>query len=178
MSRIGKKQIELPKEVKLTVQGAEVTVEGPKGKLVHMIPDGIALGISERIVEVKRASDERRLRQLHGLSRTLVANMVEGVSKGFKKELEIVGVGYRAEKEDATLKLQLGYSHPVLFKEPEGISISVEKQNITVEGIDKCLVGQVAAKIRAFRKPDVYKGKGVRYAGEIVRKKVGKVGSK
>ncbi len=178
MSRIGKKQIELPKEVKLNVQGSEVTVEGPKGKLYHTIPEGIELGVSDNTIEVKRVSDERILRQLHGLNRTLIANMVEGVSKGFKKSLEVIGVGYRVEKEESTLKLALGYSNPVLFNEPDGISITVDKQNITVEGIDKCLVGQVAAKIRSFRKPDVYKGKGIRYVGEIVRKKVGKVGSK
>jgi large subunit ribosomal protein L6 len=127
---------------------------------------------------VKRPSDERRERSLHGLTRTLVSNMVEGVTQGFKRELEIVGVGYKAEKAGTTLKLSVGLSHVISFDEPEGIQINVDKQIIRVEGIDKCLVGQTASKIRMFKKPDVYKGKGIRYVGEVVRKKVGKAGAK
>jgi len=178
MSRIGKKPIPLAKDVKIQQDGSALSIQGPKGKLSHTIPEGITLDISDENILVTRGSDERRLRSLHGLTRTLVANMVDGVTRGFKKELEIVGVGYRAEKSGKTLKLSVGYSNPVLFDEPEGVAIQVDKQIVIVEGIDKCLVGQTAAKIRAFRKPDVYKGKGIRYVGEIVRKKVGKVGAK
>ena len=178
MSRVGKNPISIPKDVKVNVDGSKISVQGPKGTLSHEIPDGISMEIADENILVNRVSDERRERSLHGLTRTLIANMVEGVSKGFKKQLEIVGVGYRSEKEGKTLKMSLGYSHPVIFDEPEGIQINVDKQVISVEGIDKCLVGQTASKIRSFRKPDVYKGKGIRYAGENVRRKVGKTGAK
>ncbi len=178
MSRIGKNPIDLPKEAVLKIEDSVCRIEGPKGKLTHRIPEGINLEVSGSKVIVTRASEERRHRSLHGLTRTLIANMVDGVTRGFKKELEIVGVGYRAELSGNTLTLSLGYSSPVVFQEPEGIKIQVNKQIISVEGIDKCLVGQTASKIRSFRKPDVYKGKGIRYAGEVVRKKVGKTGVK
>jgi len=178
MSRVGKKPISLPKEAKVKIDGSLIYVEGPKGKLSHAVPEGLKMEISNDSIAVTRNSDARRERALHGLNRTLVANMVEGVTRGFKKELEIVGVGYRGEKKGKTLSLSLGFSHPINFDEPEGVQIQVEKQIIRVEGIDKCLVGQTASKIRSFRKPDVYKGKGIRYLGETVRKKVGKTGAK
>ncbi len=178
MSRVGKKPVSVPKEAKVKIENSVLTVEGPKGKLSHRIPAEISAEITDDSILVKRSSDERTERSLHGLTRALVANMVTGVTEGFKKELEVVGVGYRAEKKDKTLNLSVGFSHPVEFAEPEGIQIQVEKQLIRVEGIDKCLVGQTAAKIRSFKKPDVYKGKGIRYVGETLRKKVGKAGAK
>lgn len=178
MSRIGKKPISLPDSVKVQIEQADIAVTGPKGALRHSVPDGITVELADKELLVSRASDNRTHRALHGLTRSLIANMVEGVSTGFKKQLEIVGVGYKAEKTGNVLNLSLGLSHPVEFPEPDGISIDVDKQIITVEGIDKCLVGQTAAQIRKFRKPDVYKGKGVRYVGETVRRKVGKAGAK
>ena len=178
MSRIGKNPIAIPKSVKIQKDGAVILIEGPKGKLVHTIPECITVETGIDQIIVSRSSDERSQRSLHGLTRTLVANMVEGVTQGFKRELEIVGVGYKAEKAGKVLKLSVGLSHVINFDEPEGIQINVEKQIIRVEGIDKCLVGQTASKIRMFKKPDVYKGKGVRYVGEVVRKKVGKAGAK
>jgi len=178
MSRIGKEPIALSSDVKVKYDKPVIRVEGPKGKQTHKVPEEITLDISDSEIQVKRHDDERTSRSLHGLTRTLVANMVEGVTRGFKRELEVVGVGYRAEKSGKTLKLTVGLSHPIEYDEPEGIKINVDKQIISVEGIDKCLVGQTAAKIRSFRKPDVYKGKGIKYAGEVLRKKVGKVGAK
>jgi len=178
MSRIGRQPVGIPGGVTVTVDGAVVTVAGPKGKLMHTLPPGITLTAQPNLLTVQRSSDERRERALHGLTRTLIANMIQGVTTGFAKELEIVGIGYRAEKSGKTLRISLGYSHPVVFDEPEGISISVDKQIIRVEGIDKCKVGQTAAVIRKFKKPDVYKGKGIRYVGETVRKKAGKAGAK
>jgi len=178
MSRIGKNPIAIPESVKIQKDGAVILIEGPKGKLVHTIPECITVETGTGQIIVSRSSDERSQRSLHGLTRTLVANMVEGVTQGFKRELEIVGVGYKAEKAGKVLKLSVGLSHIINFDEPEGIRINVEKQIIRVEGIDKCLVGQTASKIRMFKKPDVYKGKGVRYVGEVVRKKVGKAGAK
>jgi large subunit ribosomal protein L6 len=178
MSRIGKKPIAIPKGVKIKLDGALLQVEGPKGKLSHSIPACITVEPGADVINVTRPNDERRERSLHGLTRTLVANMVEGVTQGFKRELEVVGVGFKAEKAGKTLKLSVGLSHVINFDEPAGISINVDKQIIRVEGIDKCLVGQTASKIRLFRKPDVYKGKGIRYVGEVVRKKVGKAGAK
>ncbi|MFC1591526.1 50S ribosomal protein L6 [Thermodesulfobacteriota bacterium] len=177
MSRVGKKPIEIPKEVKVQVANGTVSVQGPKGKLQHELPAGISIALENDVLLVSRSSDERQHRSLHGLTRALIANMMEGVSSGFAKELEITGVGYRAEKSGKTLTLSLGFSHPVVFEEPDGVQIQVEKQLIKVEGIDKCLVGQTAAKIRKFRKPDPYKGKGIRYVGEHVRRKVGKAGA-
>lgn len=178
MSRIGKMPIAVPKEAQVKLADNMVHVEGPKGKLEHSVPPGIQVSMSEGSLCVERTSDELTVRSLHGLTRTIIANMIEGVTRGFVKELEVVGVGYRTEKSGTTLKMTLGYSHPIVFEEPEGIQIKVDKQTIRVEGIDRCLVGQVAATIRRFKKPDVYKGKGVRYVGEVVRKKVGKTGAK
>ena len=178
MSRIGKQPIEVSSDVKIKFDKPLTTVEGPKGKQQHEVPEEIALDISDKEIVVTRINEERKSRSLHGLTRTLLANMVEGVTKGFKKELEVVGVGYRAEKNGKTLKLTVGLSHTIEYDEPEGIKINVDNQIVSVEGIDKCLVGQIAAKIRSFRKPDVYKGKGIKYVGEVLRKKVGKVGAK
>jgi len=178
MSRIGRQPISIPRGVTVTIDGQTITVAGPKGKLTHTVPRGIEVSVTPDMITVQRTSDERRERALHGLTRTLIANMLHGVTEGFSKELEIVGIGYRAEKSGKTLKISLGYSHPVLFEEPEGITISVDKQVIKVAGIDKCLVGQTAAIIRKFKKPDVYKGKGIRYVGETIRTKVGKAGAK
>ncbi len=178
MSRIGKKPIVIPAGVKVACTGALVQVEGPKGKLQHECPSEVTVEISDGEVLVKRATDNRIERSMHGLTRTLIANMVEGVVQGFTRELEVVGVGFRAEKSGKTLTLTVGLSHQVNFDEPDGITIKVDKQIIKVEGIDKHLVGQTAANIRKVRKPDVYKGKGIRYLGEQVRRKAGKAGAK
>jgi len=178
MSRIGKKPIVIPAGVKVACTGALVQVEGPKGKLEHECPPEVTVEIADGEVLVKRSSDNRIERSMHGLTRTLIANMVEGVSQGFSRELEVVGVGFRAEKSGKTLTLIVGLSHQVNFDEPNGITINVDKQIIKVEGIDKHLVGQTSANIRKIRKPDVYKGKGIRYLGENVRRKAGKAGAK
>jgi large subunit ribosomal protein L6 len=180
MSRIGKRPITLPKGVKINQQQDIVTVEGPKGVLSMGIPKGVELLIDGQTAQVKRASDGREDRSAHGLMRTLLANMVTGVSAGFDKGLEISGVGYRAEIAGDTLKMVLGYSNPVAYTIPKGITIKVDKLiNINVSGIDKQLVGKVAAEIRSLKKPEPYKGKGVKYAGERIRRKVGKsVGTK
>jgi large subunit ribosomal protein L6 len=175
MSRIGKAPILLPQGVELKRAGSTVQVKGPKGTLSHTIPAGISLQIADGIIYVKRKGEAKQVRSLHGLSRTLIANMVTGVTEGFEKGLEIVGIGYRANLQGRNLHLSLGYSHPVIYPIPEGIELVVEKQNkIMVQGIDKQKVGQVAAEIRSFRKPEPYKGKGIRYIGEQVRRKAGK----
>jgi large subunit ribosomal protein L6 len=177
MSRIGKKPIELPKGVKLELKDGIVSVQGPKGQLERPLLAGLELEMTDGQVLVKRLSDDKRSRSYHGLMRTLVANMVDGVSKGFEKKLEIVGIGYRSELKGTMLVLYLGYSHPIEFPLPEGISAEVEKQTqVTIKGINKELVGQISAKIRDLRKPDPYKGKGVKYANEVLRKKAGKTG--
>lgn len=178
MSRIGKQPIVIPAGVTVTCTDAVVKVKGPKGELQHVLPSEATVEINDGEVLVKRASDNRIERSMHGLTRTIVANMVEGVSQGFTRELEVVGVGYRAEKNGKTLVLTVGLSHQVNFDEPKGIAINVDKQIIRVEGFDKQLVGETAAKIRKVRKPDVYKGKGIRYVGEHVRRKAGKAGAK
>ncbi|MGQ9860015.1 MAG: 50S ribosomal protein L6 [Thermodesulfobacteriota bacterium] len=175
MSRIGKQPIAVPAGVEVQLEGEVLRVKGPRGVLEHRIPRNIRVDLQEGAIRILRDNDQRHVRALHGLTRTLVANMVTGVTEGFRKSLEIVGVGYRAEVLDGVLQMSLGYSHPVRYQVPDGITVSVERNVlITVEGIDKQRVGQVAAEIRSFRKPDVYKGKGVRYVGEKVRKKVGK----
>lgn len=175
MSRIGKQPVPLPKGVEVTVDGRVVTVKGPKGELTQRMPAEIGVKIEDGQVVVSRPSDQSKHRALHGLSRTLVANMVEGVTEGFKKTLEIVGVGYRAEKQGKGLRLQLGFSHPIQYDAPEGIALDAPQPTVVVvEGIDKQMVGQVAAEIRSFRPPEPYKGKGVRYQGEHVRRKAGK----
>jgi large subunit ribosomal protein L6 len=177
MSRIGKLPVAVPKDVNVTVGDGEVHVKGPKGELRTHVLSHVAVKVEDGKVVVERKGDAKTHRAAHGLTRTLVNNMVEGVSKGFRKSLEIQGVGYRASKSGENLNLTLGYSHPVSFKPPKGITISVEGTNkIHVEGIDKQQVGQVAAEIRNLRPPEPYKGKGVRYSDEIVRKKLGKAG--
>jgi large subunit ribosomal protein L6 len=179
MSRIGKMPITIPSGVDVAVDGQHVTVKGPKGQLAHTVvePITVARGDGE-LLEVRRPDDERRSRALHGLSRTLIANMVTGVTEGYEKKLEIVGVGYRVRAlGPTTLELNLGYSHSITFEAPEGVTFAVESvTKFSVSGIDKQQVGEVAANIRKLRKPEPYKGKGIRYAGEQVRRKVGKAG--
>ena len=175
MSRIGNAPITLPEKAKITVSDDLVEVQGPKGTLSERLLPGIEISVDGAEVKFTRSADDGPSRARHGLIRSLVANAVQGVTEGFKKELEVVGVGYRGEVKGRTLELALGYSHPVVFPMPEGIDIEIDKQNkITVSGIDKQAVGQVAAEIRELRKPDAYKGKGIRYAGERVRIKEGK----
>ena len=177
MSRIGKLPVQVPSGVDVTIDGALVTVKGPKGTLSHTVAAPITVEKGEGVLDVKRPDDERNSRSLHGLTRTLVNNMVVGVTDGYEKRLEIVGVGYRAQKVGEKLQLSLGYSHQIEIEPPSGISFEVENPtHLAVVGIDKELVGQVAARIRATRKPEPYKGKGVRYAGEQVRRKAGKAG--
>ena len=175
MSRIGRKPIPVPQGVKIAVEGTSVLVEGPKGKLQHTLPGGISVKMDPTVLTVDRASDHRTARALHGLTRSLIANMVHGVKDGFERKLEIVGIGYRAQLQGKNLQLALGYSHPVIFALPEGIQAEVERQvAITLRGADKALLGQTAAKLRSLRKPDPYKGKGIKYADEYIRRKVGK----
>ncbi|MDD5723355.1 MAG: 50S ribosomal protein L6 [Syntrophales bacterium] len=175
MSRIGKKPIDIPDGVKIRQDGSLMTVEGPRGILSMVIPVGVAVVLEGSMARVDVLSDDSKGSSLHGLVRTLVANTVAGVSTGFEKSLEIVGVGYRGEVQGNVLKLLIGYSDPVEYTMPEGVTIKVDKQvNLVVSGIDKELVGRVAAQIRDLKKPEPYKGKGVRYAGEYVKKKVGK----
>jgi len=178
MSRIGKLPIPVPSGVEVTIEGQAVTVVGPKGTLHHAVAAPITVERGEDgTLAVRRPDDERASRSLHGLTRTLVANMVTGVTQGYEKKLEISGVGYRVMAKGANLEFSLGYSHPILVEAPEGIAFKVEAPTrFSVEGIDKQQVGEVAAKIRKLRKPDPYKGKGVRYAGEVIRRKVGKAG--
>jgi len=177
MSRIGKKPVALPKGVKVTIHGAEAVVEGAKGKLSCPIHAGITVDVQADSINLTRVSDEPQFRAYHGLTRALINNAVLGVTTGWKKELDIVGVGYKAAMEGGNLRLDLGYSHPINYIAPQGITISVDKTtHVTVIGIDRQLVGQVAADIRKFRKPEPYKGKGVQYMGEVIRRKAGKTG--
>jgi large subunit ribosomal protein L6 len=177
MSRIGYKPIPVPQGVKIALHGNSVDVQGPKGKLTLGIPQGITIEQKDGVLNAKRASEDHRA--LHGLARALVANAVHGVTQGFKKELDIVGVGYRAELKGKAVSFALGKSHPIEFKIPEGIQIAVDKQtHIVVSGADKGQVGQVAANIRALRPPDPYKQKGIRITGERLKKKAGKAGAK
>ena len=178
MSRIGKQPVNLPAGVKVSLADQLLKVEGPKGKLQQAVPAGITLKVEGNVATVVRPDDERRSKAMHGLVRSLLSNMVDGVSKLFEKELHIEGVGYRAAVAGKKLNLTLGYSHPVEFDIPEGITIAVEAQTeIKVTGMDKQLVGQVAANIRFLRKPEVYRGKGVRYKNEVIRRKAGKTAS-
>jgi len=177
MSRIGRKPIVVPSGVKVEVAGRTVTVTGPKGTLKRDLPGSIAVAVGGDSVSVTRPSDSKTDRSLHGLCRTLVANMVEGVSTGFRKELEINGVGYRAAKSGNKLTLALGYSHPIEIVPPAGISFEVDGQTkVSIIGHDKEAVGQIAAEIRSLRKPEPYKGKGIKYEGETIRRKAGKAG--
>lgn len=179
MSRIGKKPVPIPNSVKVEIAGASVTVKGPNGELQRELPSEIQVALEGDQIEVRRPSDQKRHRELHGLTRSLVSNMVEGVTQGFTKKLEIQGVGYRAESTAKGVRVLVGYSHPVEYTAPDGIKLSVEGNNVvTVAGIDKELVGQVAAEIRGIRPPEPYKGKGIRYMGEHVRRKAGKAGAK
>ena len=179
MSRIGKLPVAVPSGVDVNVDGRTVTVKGPKGTLSHTVADPITVETAENTIAVSRPDDERESKALHGLSRTLIANMVTGVTEGYIKRLEIVGTGYRVVAKGSDLEFALGYSHPVPVSAPDGITFRVETPTrFSVEGIDKQKVGEVAAKIRKLRKPDPYKGKGVRYAGEVIRRKAGKAGKK
>ena len=175
MSRIGKQPIDIPAGVEVTIDGTTVTVKGAKGELSRTLPSMMIIKQEGDQIIVERAGDSREERSYHGLTRTLISNMVEGVSKGFSKKLELVGVGYRAALKGSDLEMQLGYSHPVSVKAPEGITFEVPSQTeIIVSGVSKEVVGQVAANIRSWRKPEPYKGKGIRYAGERIRRKLGK----
>jgi len=176
MSRIGNKPILLPDLVKIQIEDSgQVNVQGPKGNLTWHLPEGVSASTHESKITLVRASDNRKVKALHGLSRSLIANMLTGVSTGFQVKLEIHGVGFRAAVNGGMITLLLGYSHPIEYKIPEGISITVaENTKLTIEGIDKQLVGQVAANLRAYYPPEPYKGKGVRYAGEIIERKQGK----
>ena len=177
MSRIGRRPITVPTGVEVNLDGAVITVKGPKGSLTRSLPAAMIIEQSDGTVLVQRPSEAKEHKQLHGLTRTLIANMVQGVTAGFRKTLEITGVGYRAAKVGDKLQLNLGYSHPVEMAPPAGISFEVEHPlKLHVVGIDKELVGQVAARVRATRKPEPYKGKGVRYSGEVIRRKAGKAG--
>ena len=177
MSRIGRLPIAVPDGVTVAIDGRSITVEGPKGTLHRDLHPDMAVALEDGRVVVTRPTEAKQHKQLHGLTRTLVANMVTGVSTGYRKGLEITGVGYRAQKVGVRLQLNLGYSHPVEIEPPPGISFELENPTrLTVIGIDKELVGEIAARVRASRKPEPYKGKGVRYAGEVVRRKAGKAG--
>ena len=179
MSRIGRKPVTVPKGVSVSQTGQTLSVKGPKGELSRTFHPEMRLAVSADQVVVSRPSDEARHKALHGLSRTLVQNMVDGVTRGFHKTLEIQGVGFKAEPKPFGLQLALGFSHPVQYKAPAGIKFTVDNNTIVkIEGADKEMVGQVAAEIRSLRKPEPYKGKGVRYQGEVVRRKAGKTGAK
>ena len=178
MSRVGRKPIAIPKDVKVSVSKTALSVQGPKGKLETPVPPGISFAIEGEQLVCARTNDERQQRAFHGLARALAQNAIKGVTEGFSKELDIVGVGYKAAVEGQKVVFALGYSHPVEFKVPEGIKIAVDKQtHVVVSGIDRQKVGQVAAEIRGLRKPDPYKQKGIRYVGEVLKKKAGKAGA-
>jgi large subunit ribosomal protein L6 len=180
MSRIGVKPISIPAGVEVTIDANNtVTVKGPKGSLTQKLTSDLTIKNEENIITVERPTNNKKHKSLHGLTRTLIANMVEGVTNGYEKKLELVGVGYRAQKQGSKLVLSLGFSHPVEMEDPEGITVEVPNQTeILVKGIDKQIVGNYSAKIRSWREPEPYKGKGIRYAGEVVRRKEGKTGKK
>jgi len=179
MSRIGKLPVSIPNGVTVTVEAESVKVKGPKGELTHRLPAGITVDKADNVVNVKRASDETNHKSLHGLTRSLINNMMEGVTKGYQKQLEITGVGYKAEVRPYGLQLALGYSHSIEYKAPAGIKLSApQPTQIVIDGADKAVVGQVAAELRSLRPPEPYKGKGIRYAGEVIRRKAGKAGGK
>src|SRR2546421_11841901 len=175
MSRIGKEPIAIPQGVKVQIDDRTVRAEGPKGKLSQPVPTGLTVTVADNQLVITREGDDRTVRAIHGLTRALVANMVHGVKDGFERKLDIVGIGYRAQLQGRNIQLALGYSHPVIFPLPEGITAEIDKQTaITLRGADKALLGETAAKLRALRQPDPYKGKGIRYSDEYVRRKVGK----
>ena len=175
MSRIGKQPIPIPQGVKIQIEGLTVRAEGPKGKLSQPVPTGLTTRVADGTIVIERAGDDRRVRALHGLARALVANMVTGVKDGFERKLDIVGIGYRAQMQGKNIQLALGYSHPIIFPLPDGVTAEIDKQvAITLRGADKAVLGQTAAKLRALRKPDPYKGKGIKDANEVIRRKVGK----
>ncbi len=177
MSRIGHKIIPVPSNVEVKVSGQHVSIKGPKGQLQWNVESGLSVNVKDGHLTVSRASEERKLRALHGLTRAELSNMVAGVTKGYERTLEINGVGYKAQVQGTTLNLSLGFTHPVLFPIPAGIEAKVDKQTIiTLRGVDKRLVGQTAANLRGIKEPDVYQQKGIRYAGEVLRKKEGKTG--
>jgi large subunit ribosomal protein L6 len=177
MSRIGRLPITVPAGVEVKVDGSVVFVKGSKGELSHSVASPIQVSLEESTITVSRPNDEREARSLHGLTRTLISNMIVGVTEGYKKNLEIVGTGYRVQAKGSDLEFALGYSHPVPVKAPEGITLTVDSPTkVSVSGINKQQVGEVAANIRKLRRPDPYKGKGIRYAGEVIRRKVGKAG--
>jgi len=179
MSRIGKKPIAIPKGVTIKSDASGVDVKGPKGQMKQALPPGITAVIEDGTLVTKKSSEDQELNKFHGLARSLVNNAVLGVTEGWKKELDIVGVGYRAEMKGQQIHLALGYSHPILFDVPKGIDVAIDKQtHITVTGVDRQLVGQVAADLRRLRQPDPYQQKGVRYTGEVLKKKAGKTGAK
>ena len=179
MSRIGNKPVVIPSNVTVTVDGNMVKVKGPKGELSQSFRPEVKVTVNDGKVTIERSGDEKSIKALHGLTRALIANMVQGVTSGYKKTLEIVGVGYKAEKKGKTLVLNVGYSHPVQYPEPAGITLSTQSPTVVViEGTDKQKVGQVAAELRDVRRPEPYKGKGIRYQGEQVRRKAGKAGAK
>jgi len=178
MSRVGRKIIAVPKEVKVQVGQTSIQVQGPKGKLETPVPPGISFELKGTELACKRVNDERQMRAFHGMARALAQNAIKGVTEGFSKDLDIVGVGYRAQVEGNKVVFALGFSHPVEYRIPEGIKIAVDKQTrVTVSGIDRQKVGQVAAEIRQLRRPDPYKQKGIRYVGEVLKKKAGKAGA-
>jgi len=180
MSRVGKNPIDLPKGVDVKLQGSLITVKGPKGELKWSYPDGLKVSVQDNSVVVERQAETKLLRALHGTARSLIANMVAGTSAGYERVLEITGVGYRALVQGQKINFTLGYSHPIEFQLPAGISAEVDKKQtlLTLRGIDKHLIGQVSANIRSLRTPNIYKGKGIRYAGEVIKLKVGKAGKK
>ncbi|KMY24134.1 50S ribosomal protein L6 [Actinobaculum suis] len=177
MSRIGRLPITVPAGVEITVAESKVTVKGPKGELAYELPEPITAKVEDGVITVERPNESREARSLHGLCRTLINNMVVGVTEGYAKKLEIVGTGYRVAAKGQGLEFALGFSHPVVVNPPEGITFTVEGNNkVTVSGIDKQLVGETAAQIRKLRAPEPYKGKGIKYAGEVIRRKAGKAG--
>jgi len=179
MSRIGKLPVSIPSGVTVTVEANSVKVKGPKGELTHRLPAGISVDRADNVVNVKRESDETNHKALHGLTRSLINNMMEGVTKGYQKQLEITGVGYKAEVRPYGLQLALGFSHSIEFRAPAGIKLTApQPTQIVIDGADKAVVGQVAAELRGLRPPEPYKGKGIRYAGEVIRRKAGKAGGK
>jgi large subunit ribosomal protein L6 len=178
MSRIGKLPIQVPEKVEVTIEGKTIKVKGPKGELHREITEAVEVVLEDGVIEVKRPDDSRASRSHQGLNRSLIANMVDGVSKGFTRKLEINGVGYRAEQRGSFIRFDLGYSHPIMFELPESVNVQIERQTqLSLESVDKELLGQVAAKIRSLRKPEPYKGKGIKYSDEVIRRKVGKSGA-